>query len=87
MVTLRMRKITYENRDFEVKELMTIKSAAERLNMTIDAVISAVARGLFTELVDPHAVNPFKNRRFLLRSEVEEMAERRARAAALEGVE
>ena len=47
----------------------------------MDAVISAITRGKLTELIDPEPLHRFKHRRFVLRSEVEEMAERRQRAA------
>ncbi len=58
-----------------------MKAAADRLGLTVDAVISAITRGKLTELIDPEPLHRFKHRRFVLRSEVEEMAERRQRAA------
>lgn len=82
MVRLRVRKIEYEDREFEREEIVTLTEAAEVLGMTVDAVISAIRTGRFTEVLDPDAIHKFKNRRFMLRSEVEEAAELRAKAAA-----
>ena len=81
MVMLQVRKISYEDQEFERDEIMTVTEAAQALGITVDAVISAVRVGKFTEVVDPDAAHPFKNRRFMLRWEVEEEAARRARVA------
>lgn len=78
MVTLQVRRIVYEDQDFEPAEVLTVKDAASMLDLSLEAVISLVSRGRLTELIDPHATHRFKNRRFLVRAEVEEMAEQRA---------
>ena len=81
MVTLQVRKIIYEEGQFEPEQVMTIREAADALGMTLDAVIAAVRGGRLTELLDPDATHQFKNRRFVLRAEVEEEAEKRQRVA------
>ena len=81
MVTLKTRRITYEDREFDPGEIMTIKEASVRLGCSIDAAVALVSRGQLTELIDLEALHQFKKRRFVLRSEVEELAARRERVA------
>lgn len=81
MVALQVRRIVYEEAEFEPDDVMALKEAAQELGMTLAALITAVDRCRLTELVDPDAVHAFRRRRFVLRSEVQEMAEKRQRAA------
>ena len=81
MVTLQVRRVIYEDLEVDPTDVMTVKEASERLGLTLEGVISVITRNRLTELIDPDAVHQFRNRRFVLRSEVEEMAERRERAA------
>lgn len=77
MVALRVRRIVYEEGEFEVGEVMSLKAASELLGLSLQAVINFVNRGRLTELVDEGSIHAFRNRRFVLRSEIEDMAERR----------
>lgn len=81
MVTLQRRVITYEPWDFEISDVMSIKDAADALGLSLQAVINQVNRGRLTELVDEDSIHAFRGRRYVLRSEVERMAERRQRQA------
>ena len=82
MVTLRVRRIQYEEGEFDIEEVMTLKEASEVLGLSLQSVINQVNRGRLTELVDEDSIHAFRNRRYVLRSEIEEMGERRRRQAA-----
>lgn len=81
MVILRVRRIVYEEGEFDVGDVMSLKVAAEFLGLSLQSVINQVNRGKLTELVDEDSIHAFRNRRYVLRSEIEEMAERRQRQA------
>lgn len=87
MVTLQVRVISYEERDFEVSELMALRDAAEALDLSLQSIISMVSRGRLTEIIDPDPIHPFKDRRFVLRAEILREVKRRQRAAILRGEE
>ena len=79
MVTLQVRRIVYEEQEFEIGEVMSLKEASEVVGISLQAVITAVTRGKLTELLDVDAIHRFRDRRFVLVSEVEKMAEERRR--------
>lgn len=76
----KIRRVVYEVVEVEPRELMSIANASRVLGMTIDGVRSAIDRGKLTVFIDPEALEQ-RYRRFVLRSEVEEMAARRERGA------
>ena len=78
---LQQRVISYEDVEIKPEEVMSLKEVSQVLEISIEGASSLVDRGRLTELVDPDALSRFKNRRFALRSEVEELAARRKRAA------
>lgn len=68
------KKVTvYQPTDLSQKEVMSVADAARALNMTMPGVIRAIERGVLTEIVDDEA--SYHNRRLLLRSEVERLAQ------------
>jgi len=88
MITLQIRRVTYEDIELDPGDVVSMREAADILDMTTQGVGSAMNRERLTELVDPDA-SLAKQRRYLLRSEVEELAARKRRAAekraAIEG--
>jgi hypothetical protein len=88
MITLQVRRVTYEDIEVDPGDVVSMREAADILDMTTQGVGSALNRERLTELVDPDA-SMAKNRRYLLRREVEELAARKRRAAekrrAIEG--
>ena len=76
---LQKRVVLYEDVEVEADDVLGISEAAGILGMTIQGLGAAINRGQLTEIVDPDAVAP-QGRRFVLRSEVEPLAERRQRA-------
>ena len=81
MVTLRMRIVSYEEREFDIEDVMSLKDAAELAGVSLQVIITAVGRCALTELLDPDAIHRFRDRRYVLRSEIEKMAEDRRRRA------
>lgn len=81
MITLEIRRVTYEEIELDPGDVVGMSEAAEMLGMTTQGVGSALAREQLTELVDPDASRA-KERRYLLRAEVEDLAARKERAAA-----
>jgi len=77
------RVISYVEVGCESEEIMSVMEAARVLGMTNQVVVSLVDRGRLTELVDTEAPNPRRGRRYLLRAEVEELAERQRLAIRL----
>lgn len=88
MITLQIREVTYREIEIDPGDVVSMREAADILDMTTQGVGSALNREQLTELVDPDA-SKAKERRYLLRKEVEELAERKKRAAekrrAIEG--
>jgi hypothetical protein len=88
MITLQVRRVTYEDIQIDPGDVVSMREAADILDMTTQGVGSALNRERLTELVDPDA-SKAKQRRYLLRSEVEDLAARKQRAAekraAIEG--
>lgn len=76
---LQKRVVSYEDVDLKAEDVLTISEAARLLDMTIQGLGAAINRGQLTEIVDPDAITQ-QGRRFVLRSEVEPLAERRQRA-------
>ena len=76
-MTYLVRRVSYEPVDLPDSALMPLKEAAERLRMTIPGVIRAIERGTLTELVIENAPNPNRDRRRVLRDEVEALRESR----------
>lgn len=68
MPMYQVKKVTYEEREFNPDDLMTMVEAADALDMSIPGVRSAIDRGDFTEIIDPRA--KFHGKRLVLRSEV-----------------
>jgi hypothetical protein len=66
-----IKKVDYEDIDINDDQLISLKEAAEQLEMTLPGLISAINRGQFTEIIDSNAKTNY-SRRFLLRSEVAE---------------
>lgn len=79
-VELQVRRVTYELVEFDVGDVMSLNAASERLGMSLQSVINRVNRGKLTELTDLDSVHPRRNRRYVLCSEVEELAARLERA-------
>ena len=71
----KMRVVEYRDAEFLPEELVSVTEAAKMLGMTKPGVISAIERGVLTEIVDME--RGYRGRR-LLRKEVETMRERRA---------
>lgn len=88
MITLQIRRVTYEDVEIDPGDVVSMREAADILGMTTQGVGSAMNRERLTELVDPDASRA-KERRYLLRKEVDELAARKQRAAekrrAIEG--
>jgi len=88
MITLQVRRVTYEDIEIDPGDVVSMREAAGILGMTTQGVGSAMNRERLTELVDPDA-SMAKQRRYLLREEVEALAARKQRAAekraAIEG--
>ena len=76
---LQIRRVIYEDVDLEPSDVMGIAEAAKALGMTIQGVGASINRGQLTEIIDPDAVTQ-QGRRFVLRAEVEPLAEARRRA-------
>ena len=76
---LQKRVVFYEDVDLEAEDVVAISEAARLLGMTIQGVGAAINRGQLTEIVDPDAITQ-QGRRFVLRAEVEPLAEARRRA-------
>lgn len=77
-MTYSVKETTYRRADaLEREDLLSIKDAAEALGMTMPGVIAAINRGELTEVVDDDALNPNRDRRFVLLQEVLEAATRR----------
>lgn len=74
-----IKRVNYERIDLEREELMTVTEAANALGLTLPGVIAAIQRGVLTEVIDEEAANPQRERRLLLRSEVEAEVVRRGR--------
>lgn len=54
-----------------LEDLMTQAEAARILGISVQAVNQQLSRGRFTVVIDTEARNPYRERRFVLRSEVE----------------
>ena len=80
---LMRRVVSYVEVGVEPEDVMSLNEAARLLGLRNQAIVSAIARGRLTELVDPGARNPRRDRRFVLRAEVEELAERQRLAIRL----
>ena len=70
------RVVSYVEVEVAPEDVMSLNEAARLLGLRNQAIVSAIARGRLTELVDAEARNPRRDRRFVLRAEVEEMAKR-----------
>jgi hypothetical protein len=80
---LQKRVITYEDVSIDANELVSLKEAAAMLDTTVTDMELAIAKDAFTVIIDTYT-----NRRYLLRSEIEEGRALRARnLAAVEEVE
>lgn len=66
-----VKRVHYERIEPSPADLITIKQAADALGLTIPGVVAALNRGRFTEIINEDAPNPQRERRLLLRSEVE----------------
>lgn len=80
MITLQIREVTYRDVEIDPADVVSMREAADILGMTTQGVGSALSREQLTELVDPDA-SKAKERRYLLRKEVEALAARKKRAA------
>jgi hypothetical protein len=77
-MTYDVREIVYRQAvGLEPGDLLTIKAAAQALQMTMPGVIAAINRGEMTEVLDRDARHPYHERRFVLREDVERVARRR----------
>ena len=65
----RVRVISYEEKDFNDKDLLSQSAAAALLSVTVQGVQSAVERGRLTLVEDPRA-SSHHQRRLVLRVEV-----------------
>ena len=76
---LQKRVITYEDFNINANELLTMREAAEKLNIKLSGLRGIVDRGTLTEIVDKDAID--RNRRysirFVLRNEIEALAKQR----------
>jgi len=68
-----VKTITYEEREFQPDELITIAEAARMLGMTVQGVGSMINRGVLTEVLAPVKSRIYQNRRMIVRAEVEKM--------------
>jgi hypothetical protein len=80
-VRLQKRVISYEDFDVSANELLTIREAAEKLGVKINAVLGLIDRDTLTQIVDADAVERGRrySTKFVLRKEVEALAEERRR--------
>ncbi len=74
-----MRETSYKHADLERADLLSIQEAADALGMTLPGVIAAINRGELTEVVDVDARNPYRDRRFVIREEIQAAVARRSR--------
>jgi len=74
---LQIKRVVCEDVDVDPDDVMSIKAASRILGLSLPGVIAAINRGTLTELVDPEARNPYRDRRFVLRSEVEALLRER----------
>lgn len=65
-----IKRVVYEDIGISIDQLVTISEAAEMLGMTKNGVISAMNRGVLSEITDLQAVKYRKGRRLLIKSEV-----------------
>ena len=76
---MQKRVITYEDFNINANELLTMRDAAEMLNIKLSGLRGIVDRGTLTEIVDKDAID--RNRRysirFVLRNEIEALAKQR----------
>lgn len=74
-----MRRVVYEPVEVDEGDLVSVVDAARRLGITMPGVIAAINRDELAEVVDEEAPHRRQNRRFVLRSSVEEAVEARGR--------
>jgi hypothetical protein len=68
----------YQPLDIDRDDLLSISEAADVLGLTLPGLIAAMNRGELREVIDDEAPMYWRDRRFVLRSEVEAARERRA---------
>ena len=66
----KIRRVSYDDVAITRNELITISEAAKILAMSKSGVISAMGRGILTEIVDESALKYRLGRRLLIKTEV-----------------
>lgn len=65
---MKIRRVIYEDITLEPSELMTVSEAAKVLNMSMPGVISAIKRGVLSEVIDES--KDYHGRRLVLAEDV-----------------
>ena len=74
---LRIRRTTYEDTEIGEAELCTMRQARDLTGLTYPGLVRAIERGVLTELLDAEHTGWRRDRRWLLRAEVEALAAKR----------
>ena len=74
---LRIRRTIYEDTEIDEANLCTMREARDLTALTYPGLVRAIERGVLTELLDAEHTGWRRDRRWLLRSEVEALAAKR----------